>query len=254
MGKKFGRSLIGLKSGRLVVVSGPIEKNNKEFWTCKCECGGVKTTTRRCIIGKNTKSCGCLVKEHVWNKKHGMFGTPTYDSWSAMRKRCLSPNSASYANYGGRGIKVCKRWADFRNFLKDMGIKPLGKSLGRINNDGNYTPSNCRWETAAQQQDNRRSVRRLTLNGVTKTATEWSKIVKIPRNTIITRLNKGYGDERSLTMKVVVPKKFKLGGISKTMSEWCKILGIKRVTVRRRLKVGYSTLDAFTMPLMQNRH
>lgn len=92
--------------------------------------------------------------------RHGAYGTPTYWSWSGMQIRCYYPSNPSYTRYGGRGIKVCERWMGehgFVNFLADMGEKPDGKSLDRIDNDGNYEPGNCKWSTGVEQQANRRS-------------------------------------------------------------------------------------------------
>ena len=83
--------------------------------------------------------------------KHGMSRTPTHNSWRQMKSRCLDPNSNGYKYWGGRGIKVCKRWLEFENFLQDMGVRPEGTTLDRINNDGNYEPKNCRWATKAEQ-------------------------------------------------------------------------------------------------------
>lgn len=117
---------------------------------------------------KNCKKCGaeysnknkffCSVacsNRASKNKRHGLVGTTEHNIWLALRKRCNSPTDPAYCLYGGRGIKVCERWNDFNNFLADMGPRPLGRSLDRIDNDGNYEPSNCRWATATEQSRNR---------------------------------------------------------------------------------------------------
>lgn len=111
----------------------------------------------------DTSSCGCLRIEKIQmvgflNKTHGEATkkTLTYTSWSAMKNRCYNKNYNRYKDWGGRGIKICKRWMKFENFLEDMGQRKKGTTLDRINNNGNYTPNNCRWATAVQQIANRR--------------------------------------------------------------------------------------------------
>jgi len=133
--------------------------------------------------------------------RHGHYGTPEYMAWVSMKKRCLSVGNASYANYGGRGIRVCGRWAaDFVAFLSDVGSRPSAKhSIGRINNDGNYEPANVRWETAKQQQSNRRSVRLLTLNGTALPLSDWSQRCGVPRSTLLQRIKAGWSVERAIT-------------------------------------------------------
>jgi hypothetical protein len=131
----------------------------------RCKCGVLKECRRSGVIAGITKSCGCLQKEvtRSINLKHGHNTkrdgqSPTYVSWSCMKTRCLNRNCQRWKDYGGRGIKICKRWSKFENFLKDMGKRPPNRSLDRINNDGDYKPSNCRWATQRMQVLNQRGL------------------------------------------------------------------------------------------------
>lgn len=130
---------------------------------------------------------------------HGMYGTPTYNVWALMLKRCRSQGRPDYARYGGRGITVCERWSRFENFLADMGERPAGKTLDRIDNHGNYEPGNCRWATASEQCRNTRRNNNLTLNGVTRCATEWAELTGLPVSTIKVRKRHGWPDVDALT-------------------------------------------------------
>jgi len=152
----------GMKFNKLTVIgfshkAGP----GKFYWHTVCECGN--SAVRNGIwmkIGK-VKSCGCLKKVSP-ARTHGMKNTPEYKSWSGLKSRCLQPRNKKYPSYGGRGIKVCERWLNsFENFYADMGPKPSKvHSVGRIDNDGHYEPTNCRWETPKQQSNNRRRPQR----------------------------------------------------------------------------------------------
>jgi hypothetical protein len=133
---------------------------------------------------------------------HGMTNSPEYEVWRAMKKRCSVKTVSNYADYGGRGIKVCERWQSFVNFIADMGTRPSGMTLERIDNDGDYSPENCRWATIAEQHTNMRSNRLLTLNGMTKTLTEWAHDIGMKPNTLLFRIRSGWSEERALTTPV----------------------------------------------------
>lgn len=131
-------------------------------------------------------------------KRHGKCNTRTYQIWSGMKKRCDNPKHNCYSLYGGRGITYDPAWSDFVVFLRDMGEAPDDHSLDRIDNDGNYTKSNCRWSTNQEQARNRSSNVRLTIHGETKTCAEWSKVSGISRSTISRRLKRGWDAEEAV--------------------------------------------------------
>lgn len=198
--------LAGQKFGRWTVVRrAENTAQGQARWLCRCECGNSKVLKSILIRRGISRSCGCLHDEVVTvrSTKHGHANagaiSPTYHSWAGMVARCSSEKHKNFQNYGGRGIKVCERWLTFANFLADMGEKPPGTSLDRINGNGNYEPSNCRWATATQQSRNRRSNRILTMSGVSRTVAEWSEVLGVHVGTLSWRVQQGWSDVDVLT-------------------------------------------------------
>lgn len=156
-------NLIGQRYGQLTVLELAGVLRKQRAWRCKCICGCEITLPGAYLRTGDTKSCGCLRRDYQLNGSvtHGHNRnnkpSPTYNTWRAMKERCRLPSHPQYKNYGGRGVSVCERWAvNFRAFLADMGERPAGCTLDRVNPDGNYEPSNCRWATPAEQTRNRR--------------------------------------------------------------------------------------------------
>ncbi len=151
--------VIGIKFGKYTVLSIDGRKYNSCLMLrCQCECGEVKVVAKTALTSGETTQC-IKCSANMRNKarsKHNMINTSTYNIWRSMTKRCRDPKSSSYHCYGGRGITVCDRWLVFKNFHADMGDRPAGLQLDRINNDGNYEPGNCRWVTPKVNANNRR--------------------------------------------------------------------------------------------------
>ena len=187
------RNLQGIRFGRLIVIKEGGRGNAGQLkWVCRCDCGSMKEIRAQNLMLGNTISCGCAHKEQLIkrNTKHGQTvggRIPTeYTIWSQMKDRCLNPNAEPYEDYGGRGIKVCKRWVGkngYANFFKDMGKRPSkNHSLDRFpNNDGDYKPSNCRWGTQAEQSRNKRNNVWLEHDGKRMIMADWATELNMPQ-------------------------------------------------------------------------
>jgi len=165
-------------------------------WVCRCICGVIKTIQQSHLRSGSTKSCGCQLGTHRLSK------TDEYHIWQTMKARCYNPNNHKYKRYGGRGIAVCDRWLQsFENFIADMGKRPsTSHSLDRINNDGDYTPQNCRWATPKEQARNTQTNRLITLNGVTRTLVEWREYYGLSVTQLEYRMyHAGWSAEKALT-------------------------------------------------------
>ncbi len=205
--------LVGQRFGKLVGLERTgSSKHGFSLWLCRCDCGNEKIILANSLKTGNTVSCGCYKinkrKGFKPNLRHGNRSrkatTKTYKIWCAIKKRCLDKNHDNYKYYGGRGIKVCDRWLNsFESFIEDMGPCPVGMTIERIDNNGNYEPDNCKWATRKEQARNRTDNRWIEYNGKKMILADWAKEIGITSSCLSMRIN-GYGWSlgRALTEKL----------------------------------------------------
>jgi hypothetical protein len=198
----------GDRFGRLLAVSFLESRGWTRLWVCRCDCGAEKIVRAGNLRSGHTTSCGCFRRENsaqlgrnvsASNVTHGMSKTRMYGIWEGMMSRCYSEKNRAYHNYGGRGIGVCERWHKFEGFLNDMGERPDGLTLDRIDNNGNYSKSNCRWATRTEQQNNLRKNRFVSANGERMTIAQWARRTGLKPATIHTRLRYGWTEQDTAT-------------------------------------------------------
>lgn len=207
--------LTGQRFGKLNVIErSSIKDPNCTIYKCICDCGKETHVRGQSLKQGKTRSCGCLSAESTGNRarKHGQYLSRTYSTWQHMKARCLNPDRKQYEDYGGRGIKVCDKWLTFEGFYEDMGEKPLGLTLERVNNDSNYYKENCIWTSRKIQQNNRRNNRKITFENITLTVSQWADKIGISPKILYGRLNKlKWSVEKTLTYPYVPhPRKEKV--------------------------------------------
>ncbi len=262
-GQRFGRLLVEC---RINSANRAKSGTSREIcWQCLCDCGKQKTVKSSNLRRGLVKSCGCLRVSiaHSLSYKHGKRHTKEYATFTQMKQRCNNPSSASWKNYGGRGISYDPRWENFEVFLEDVGVAP-GKeySLDRYpDNNGNYEPGNVRWATPKQQLRNTRHNVLIEFEGEIKTTSEWEEITGIHQDTIRFRLRSGWSAKDILTTppslnnkKRFTQEKFiKWNGEIKSISAWERELGFGVGTLSGRLRTGWDLERAFTTPVKKRQ-
>lgn len=185
--------LTGQRFNHLTVINYVGRKNNNSIWKCQCDCGNIVEVRLSNLKSGKTKACGCLMKNGWGNgKTHGLSKSRPFKIWQEMKSRCNNPNYTYYKNYGARGIKVCFEWKDFVNFYDWAMSNGYADdlTLDRIDNNGNYEPSNCRWVNRKCQANNTRRNHFLEYQGQIKTIANWSDTFNVPYSNIYTYLQR----------------------------------------------------------------
>lgn len=191
---------VGHVYGRLTVLE-IISSNGLSQARVACSCGNVTVMQLSRVRNGYVFSCGCLKRKN--GQKHGLRHIPEYPVWVAMIARCERLTRKDYPNYGGRGIKVCEQWRkSFGDFIADMGRRPPGLTLERVDNDGPYCRENCVWATREQQGWNRQRTRMLTAGGVTKPVLQWAREIGMHKDTLLGRIENGWTPEKAISAPV----------------------------------------------------
>lgn len=242
--------LTGMRFSRLLVLGeGGRSRTGVIMWDCLCDCGARRSVFGAALRSGNTKSCGCKKSEdtHRRNITHGMSRSDLYAVWCSMKARCHRPSDADFHLYGGRGISVCDRWKNsFTAFVSDMGPRPDGFSVERIDNQKGYSPGNCKWASSKEQSANRRVTRYLTFGGVSRPLLEWAALLGIKPCTIYQRLHGGASDEDALNTRNLRRRYISHNGKEMSLAEWSAATGIRKGTIYQRLRAGWSVDRALT--------
>lgn len=232
-----------------------VKSSRPRYILCECVCGRRKEIFDTALRRGKSKSCGCMKQQLLGNT--GASSTRTYSVYHNMKKRCLNKNTPNYRIYGGRGITICKRWLiSFKNFLADMGDCPSKEhTIERIDNNGNYEPTNCKWATRLEQSKNTRRSVKLTFRGETKVAKDWATQLGISEGALKRRLERGWTLEEALTTKHKIAedryhryaKTITYLGRTQTIKKWAKEIGISKGLLKFRL-ANWSLKEALTTP------
>lgn len=178
-------------------------KWKKALWRLRCDCGTITVAVAAQVRSGRTQSCGCLQRAYraKGNKRHGLRKHPLYATWCNMKARCDNRNNPQYKDYGGRGISYHPSWAQFPNFLRDVGEKPFPEAtLDRIDNNGNYSPGNVRWADKTTQRRNSRQIREVSIGEETRLLTDWCAQFGISIASVHSRMKRGMSVEEALSM------------------------------------------------------
>lgn len=208
--------LIGERYGKLTVLSLDSEKaNGKPKWICKCDCGKIKSVAASELRRGNTKSCGCMMRDLGLKRRQFKVpaeSMPEYQSWRSIKRRCYDEKATGYENYGGRGILMDIRWLkSFRNFYLDMGPRPGPEySIDRIDSDGHYIPSNCRWATPEEQSNNKRNCIYFDLDGEKLTLPVIARKLSLNYSRLYWHISRGMGLQEAIEKVRKVPSRTNL--------------------------------------------
>lgn len=266
------KDLTGQRFGRWTVLELAERRRSGKtmtlYWKCRCDCGTVKIIRGGNLKTGNTKSCGCINAERNFTNYivHGQKGTRLYRIWNGIKNRCTNANDESYKRYGARGISICDEWANdfmaFHDWAIENGYSD-NLSIDRIDNNGNYEPSNCRWADNKTQCRNRSSNHLVTYSGKTQTIAEWESELGFKKDILTTRLSHGWSVEKAIETPYT-GYKFKCGkdfnkkvretiveldGEEHKIAEWCLLKGLKENTIIKRMRRGMDAYEAITKPL-----
>jgi len=235
------------------------DSRRNTLWECICKCGNVKVTTLSRLRNKTCQSCGCIHTENKIGRAitHGLSRTPEYNIWRGVLKRCNNANTQSYHRYGGRGIKVCPEWLDFKTFYTDMGPRPSDKhSIERKDNNKGYNKNNCIWATQDIQANNTRTNVNVTFKKTTRTVAQWAKILNIKYSTLLLRIkSSSFTTEEALFgfIKNNAQTLLTYKGKTQNINSWTKELGLSQTLISGRLRMGWSVDKTLSTTVKTNK-
>ena len=203
MPQKVRIDITGNRYGRLTVLGYAYTKEKKAYWTCQCDCGSVVIKQSALIRYGHTRSCGCLHKDQLseMSRRYNIIAPRRlYQVWHGMLDRCENEKARYFYNYGGRGISICDEWHDYEKFASWALSNGYSDELTieRIDNNGNYSPNNCKWATKKEQENNKRTNHFVTMDGETKTISQWCELYGTKPVTVQSRLRLGWSEEKAI--------------------------------------------------------
>ena len=242
--------LTNLRVNKLRVIRRVDNVGKQPAWLCRCDCGNERRVLGMHLRAANVTDCGCGLSARLRAAQmtHGMTNSPEWRAWTSMVQRCTVPTHKSWKHYGGRNLTVCPEWASFEQFYADMGSRPEGTSLDRIDNEQGYTPDNCRWATSKEQQNNRRSNVHVTIDGVTRTLKQWAEHFGISYAVVKERRA---GGKDGVDLFLSSPRRsykrlISFDGKQLTVTAWAKLLNTPYITVWQRINQANKNPDGST--------